>query len=251
MQNAKPLFLWENLLASSGASVSATSSDPDHPIDYISDWREYLTWKGGAAAAIDIILDCGCAKPVTSLCIYGHNLNTAGVAAATLYGSSNGTDWSSITAQTVASDDPILKVFEPVSYRYYKLSFSEGSDAPEIALLFIGDKLEFPAWLQDGFDPDEQEVAVEKARSEEGYLLGVVEKYHKRKISLNFDYLSESFMQNSFLPFWGTHPPLPFLFAWDYQNHAGDVCLVEMETKCSTPYHPVTRSLKIDLEGRA
>jgi len=246
--NAKPIFLWDNLLARPDAQLSATSSDPDHPVQYLADWREYLTWRAGSGAPQNIEVSFPEPKPARAMCIYNHNLSS--VENVTLSGSNNGSDWDEILSVNPTSDDPILKLFNQVSYRYYRLAMGM-SMVCEIGLLFLGDYLEFPGWTAAGIDPNQEDLILEKGKSEEGYLLGSVEKYRKRRIVLDFRYLSDSWVRNSFIPFWKSHLPRPFLFAWDHQNHSEETYLVEVaRPELNLPYQPVYRSLRLELEGR-
>jgi hypothetical protein len=252
-QNAKPIFLWDNLMARSGYFLTATSSESGHPVSNLADWREYLTWKAGSGASQDLKVDCGSGNPqtATAIVIYGHNLYSAGKTKATLYGSNDNTNWTKIVEHSISSNDVIAKFFGQTTWRYYKVNVDASNDAAEIALLFIGNYLEFPGWPASGFDPNQKETVTESARSEQGYLLGAVTKFQRRKIQLNFNYLTDSFIRNIFLAFWSAHIPKPFLFAWDKDNHALETYLVEVvEPKLEAPYEPAYRSLKLELAGK-
>ncbi len=246
--NAKPIFMWDNLLARPDAQLSATSSDPDHPVQYLADWREYLTWRAGSGAPQNLEISFPEPKPASALCIYHHNLSS--VETVTLSGSANGSVWEEILSLNPNSDQTILKLFNQVSCRYYRLAMGF-SPACEIGLLFLGDYLEFPSWTASGFDPNQEELLVEKGKSEEGFLLGAALRCRKRRMALDFRYLSDSWVRNTLIPFWKNHPPKPFLFAWDYQNHPEETYLVELaKPELGLPYQPVFRSLSLELEGR-
>jgi len=250
-QNAKPAIFWDNLLARSGAVLSATSSEPGHPVANLADWREYLTWRSADSAAQNLTVDCGSAQAASACLIYRHNIFSSGRSQATLYGSTNGVNWTQIFQQAVGSDDVFFKSFAQVSYRFYKLNINAGGSPAEIAILFLGNFLEFPSWPAAGFDPNQSEALIENSKSEEGYLLGVAVRYFKRRVSLCFDRLSDDFARNTLLPFWKSHVPKPFLFAWDRTNHPLEIYLMEVsEPKLDLPYGPVHRALKLELEGR-
>jgi len=163
-------------------------------------------------------------------------------------------DWTEIISLTNGedfnSDEPILAVFEEKNYRYYKLEIT-GSGLTRISNLFLGNFLEFPHWPDSPFDPNSEELSVESALSQEGYLIGVVENYRKRRLTLEFKYLTDSWLREKFLPFWKNHIPKPFIFAWDYLNHPEESYLAQIaEPKLEAPYEPVYRSLRLELEGR-
>jgi len=249
--NAKPIILWDNLLAKQGVILSATSSHPDHPVQYIADWREYLSWQAGSASIQSIEADLGSEGSAKALAIYKHNFHSAGISSITLYGSDNGADWIEILSHQIETDAPILKIFNQIFYRYFKLTLAQGSIPVEIGILFIGEYLEFPCWPSSGFDPDQKEQVIEKAFSEQGFVLGAIERYSRRKIQLSFSHLTDLWVRDYFIPFWESHIPKPFLFAWDYINHSSEVYLLEVsEPRVSLPYSPVFRSLRLELEGR-
>ena len=250
-QNAKPIFLWDNLLAHEGANLNASSSDADHQVQNIADWREYLTWQAGVTGPVDLTADLGTEQSVSVLALYGHNLYSGQHTDITLSGSNNGSDWNLILQASPDSDDPFLKIFPETSYRYFRLNVGAGSVAAQIGLLFLGSFLEFPSYPVRGFDPNEQETVIENSKSEEGYLLGTVIKYQQRKINLEFNYLSDLWVRQVFINFWKTHLSLPFLFNWDYANHPQETYLVRVsEPKLELPYQPAYWSLKLALEGR-
>jgi len=252
-QNAKPIFLWDNLMARSGYSLTATSSETGHPVSNLAEWREYLTWRAGSGASQDIKVDCGSGnpQPATAMVIYGHNFYSAGKTKATLYGSNDNLNWTKIVEQSISSNDVIAKFFNQASWRYYKLNIDSSMYAAEIALLFIGAYLEFPVWPGAGFDPNQKETVTESAKSEQGYLLGTITKFQRRKIALDFKYLTDSFIRNTFWTFWNAHIPKPFLFAWDKDNHPLETYLVEAaDPKLESPYEPAYRSLKMELVGK-
>lgn len=238
-------------MARTGYTLTATSSETGYPPSNLADWREYLTWRAGSGASQDIKLDCGAAQPATSMVIYGHNLYTAGKTKATLYGSNDNLNWTKIIEHSINSNDVIAKFFNQATWRYYKLNIDASLNSAEIALLFIGAFMEFPVWPGSGFDPNQKETVTEGAKSEQGYLLGTVTKFCRRKITLNFSYLTDSFIRNTFWTFWNTHIPKPFLFAWDKDNHPLETYLVEAaDPKLESPYQPIYRSLKMELVGK-
>ena len=252
-QNAKPIFLWDNLMARPGYTLTATSSETGHPVLNLADWREYLTWKAGSGAAQSITVDCGSGnlQPATALVVYGHNFYSAGKTMATLYGGNDNLNWTKIVEQSINSDNVIAKFFNQAIWRYYKLTIDSSLHSAEIALLFIGTYLEFPVWPAAGFDPNQKETVIESAKSEQGHLLGTITKFQRRKMALDFKYLTDSFIRNTFWTFWNAHIPKPFLFSWDKDNHPLETYLVEVaDPKLESPYEPAYRSLKIELVGK-
>ena len=258
---AKPVILWKNQIKWAD-EISCLTTDPDYSVENLKDWREYLVWKSINANehTIEINLNIH----------YGHFDPSAKIRAFALYDfsftqspliqveySSNQTDWT----EWFSTDDYLIPFIyidpEGVSYpnRYWRVKFTM-HEMPmpiivQIGLMFLGDFLEFPCYPETGFDPNSEEVILEPTRSESGYLLGVVEKYRQRRLSVEFPFLPDSWVRDNFLPFWNNHIPKPFLFAWDYENHPDELYLVEIaEPRLELPYNPIYRSLRLEMVGR-
>ena len=251
--NAKPTIYWDNLLCKA-QSITCDNSASDHPAQYLADWREYLKWRSSTAGYAEIKIDLGEAQEVDTIIIYGHNLGevNAGRYLHTNY-SDNGWAWrefEDIHSFPSSNDPVIFHKDSPVSARYWLVVFS-GTDIAEISLIFLGKGMEFPCYAEAGFDPNRQELVLERVRSERGYLLGTTINYRRRRMTINLPYLPDSWVRDNFLRFWQEHIPKPFLFSWDRENHPEETYLVELaEPRLELPYNPIYRSLQLELEGR-
>jgi hypothetical protein len=136
------------------------------------------------------------------------------------------------------------------------LTFSNGGGAnfvPEVGLVFLGPYLEMEHNpVPDGFDPDGQEDFGTKQRSETGYALGYALDHTMRRISMVFDHLTPSWVDDTWIPFWSSYRNQPFIFLWDYENYPDAAYLMIFNMNImNTQYRNVLyRNLTIDLEGR-
>jgi len=263
---AKPVILWKNQIEFATA-LSCITTDPEYPIDNLKDWREFLIWKTNSSGqhTIEITLNSIHFSPSTkirALVLYG--FCTPGALAfpeLSVQYSSDQTNWYQwfFSDELPTGNTPGLFVYFDeqgigTPNYYWRLTFTAGTpmNMPlQTGILFLGDFLEFPCYPETGFDPNSEEVILEPTRSESGYLLGVVEKYHQRRLSVEFPFLPDSWVRGNFLPFWNNHIPKPFFFAWDRENRPEETYLVEIaEPRLELPYNPIYRSLRLEMTGR-
>lgn len=196
-----------------------------------------------------IKLDAGEGGTVTASClgISGHDLKTSGAITVTFKYSDDGITWTNVMDPiSIADDKTIFKTFGELSKRFFMLRIDAGyEETPSIGVLFVGGYFQFPSWCSGSFDPDEQEKMFEAGYSRDGRLLGMTEDYVKRSISISFELLSFSFVDDYWKPFWNNHVPRPFFFGWDVTNHADEVYLVAFDKAAlKIPYGANSRSIK-------
>ncbi len=251
-QNAKPVIAYENNIAE--GTLSASTEATGYPKESLGDWRTYTRWKGTGSAEQWIQIDAGDGKTFSVNCLglSGHDLSTQGVQNLVLKYSDDAQSWSNcLDPFNPQSDKTVFKTFTERNKRYFRLVIPAGYTAPpQIGVLFVGSYFSFPVYAEPGFDPDSQEKIFEGQWSGEGHLLGEVEKYTRREIHARFQRLQNTFIVNIFLPFWNSHVPSPFYYAWDINNHPDDVYLVSITRgRLSMPYTANTRSLDLEMAG--
>ena len=233
MSDAKPIVAYNNLLAN--PLVTLTASDESlGSVENIRDWRTYTRW-GGAAGAIQLDIDLHSTQTLNCLGIIGHNLFTAGATNIYLQASNDLINWTVVNLQdptftipAVLSNGAIFRKFipeaTPYTYRYWRLTFSCVGNF-EIAIVYLGDCVQFPEYILPGFDPDGRKIITESSVSQQGNLLGIVRKYANRDIIADFGELENDWVETNLFPFEATWPQ-PFIWAWDVTNHADEVYLV-------------------------
>lgn len=121
-------------------------------------------------------------------------------------------------AGSVASTDTSDYLPVSVSRRYWRLKIGGPlSVAPYMAILMIGDKLQFPYPEDAPYKPFKNEIRGETQLGRNGHHLGSVVDYHGIKITANFSNLSRTFVFDTYKPFWDDHAKLlkPFFYAAD------------------------------------
>jgi len=249
--NAKPLILYDNRFED--ADPTATDTETDYNVLNLIDWRDYTFWQADSAGTKYIKVDCGAAATADTLAIAGHNFYTAS-ANLSLASSTDDSCWTERVPEfTVDTDDVLMKTFTLVSVRYWRLKIVTAAVAAKMAILAVGQRLDFERYPYGDFDPDHEEIVADTEVSKAGYLLGTTIRHYPRSIGLQFKNLTPTWCKNSFYPAWVDHLSLmkPFFFAWEITNHPLEVYLVRLKdgSKLAMPYNPVRRSLNLDFVG--
>jgi len=237
------------------ATITSSAEDTGYPDDNVINWRDYVRWHASGANAYWIKADYGSQIEVTSFAIAGHNLNTVG-ARLKLEGSNNDVNWTNIVAYTTTGNDICLeRCFTGVTYRYYRLDIDNNGGAnfsPQIGVYFVGSYLEFPELINYPFDPDRQEDHSSSQRGESGNLLGVVNDWTERSFPVTFMGLSQSFIANTWEPYWDDYRFQPFIWLWDYTNYQAAAYLMAYNTDImEVPFTKLWRQpLTLEMMGK-
>lgn len=132
-----------------------------------------------------------------------------------------------LAAFTPDSDLAFLREFTEATGRYWKLEIETAAVIPYIGFLKIGSKLNIQRYLQDGFDPQPEQVGNVVGRAQAGGFLGVVRKPVKLPITIPLGNLTDTWLEYTWRPAWDAHIGIgrPFFWAWDNTNH-GEQCFV-------------------------
>lgn len=253
MAQQKPIIMFDNRL--NDCTPTATSTAVGYDVLNLRDLRPYTWWKATSTATQYITTPLAGAKTANCLAIYGHNLGTIGATVSVECSSDNfQTDVTVALAGFVPMNDKaILKTFTQLSKQDWRLKITGASAAAQMAILCIGDKLQFERFVTGNFDPNEEEIKGRSLKDDDGQLLGADIDHIKVAVSVSWKYLTPSWVKNSFRPAWDSHIRRlkPFFFAWDPGDHPDEVYFVRVPDghRLRMPYDPVRRSLTLDLHG--
>lgn len=249
---SKPIILAENILEEA-VTLEATNTDADFDVAHIIDRRPYTFWKAEAEGTLYITASLPEAVAANCIGIIGHNFGTA-EAEITLQHSANGTDWADALAMfEPLTDKALLKTFTLATKQYWRLKIVTSAVIPELAVLFIGSKLEFPRYVLGEFDPGPETLHADSARSKAGHLLGANVRYISHEISVSFQNLTDTFIRNTFKPVWDEYISQlkPFFWAWNSEGFGDDIFYVSIPDNfgLSVPYNPVRRNMSLQFVG--
>jgi len=239
-----PLALFDNRFADATPVASSTAVGDFAAVNLV-DWRPY-TWWQPAAMPGEVLVDCGSPKSADYLAVYGHNLFTSGADIRLRYSSDNFVaDDNLLAVITPADDMPFIYTFASTTARYWKVVFN-GTAAPSLAIVAVGNKLEFPRRLRAGFDPLSRAPGGKFNRNMKGQPLGSVVEYEQWRQRIRFRNLTWSWLRATWMPAWSQHlRAKPWLFAWDPVDHTDELFLVESGKGYKAP---ITRGSFADLQ---
>lgn len=227
-----PKFFYDSRLADATPVASSTGAGS---VLNLRDWRPYTWWKPASVPAT-VTVDCGSAKSVDYWLLWGHDLASVG-ATAELRRSSDNFAANDVLVDSVApsSDAPFARKVTSSSARYWRLRFTGA--VPTIAIAALGVALTSPVPLPPGFDPLKRDIHAATNRSSRGYGLGRVIEWEEWAEDLELQWVSQTWLRDSFLPAWEAHlKHTPFVFGWDIGDHPDEIYLVEADAKRETPH---------------
>lgn len=178
-----------------------------------------------------------------TLGIHTHNLYTVGATISVEISSDNNT-WHEIYAGFAPTDNlNILKSFSTDYYaRYWRLKITGHTAAPEIAILCIGEALDFPTPPRIPVDIYEIEMSGDGKLSKTGQLLGAVIRNKPVRMEYSFagSEYTYTWVGTTYKAFWTNHASelKPFFFGLDLANYTDLhwLCRIPTDSSFSIPF---------------
>jgi hypothetical protein len=199
---ALPFILYDNIF--DNGAISATSEVGS--VQNIKDWRSYVRWSATSTATQYVTVDHGTAVACDGLGIAGHNLSgaTLSVASSTT-GAWAGEQVTRLAPFTPTDNADICKPFTSASARYWRLKILTPSEVPEIGVLCLGPRMDFPIYPDKPLDFKQSQMEADESVSKGGHLLGVTTRFEPYTFSLSFTYIDYSWIVANFDVFWKAH----------------------------------------------
>lgn len=254
MQGTALKFYYDNILSSTGSTISATSTATgDYSLSYIHNMLEVNRWKGSSSATQNITYDAGAGntKDADYLILQGHNLT--GIGALVLYYSTTGAfagEQITVWSTTISADTVFKKEFTSVgAFRYWRVGILSPTTAPYVAIASLGTATEL-AKIQPPFDPYGEVTDAEINMSSGGYVTGVHTRSIERQLEINLSNSSTALYAK--VKAWrDTNGLKNFFMAWDSTGSPSDVWLVRPDTSFRNPINVnKLRDVSISLRGR-
>lgn len=230
-----PKLYFDNRFADA-TPVASTTAAGDYAAANIADRRPYTWWKPSAMPAT-VTVDCGSAKAADYALIFGHDLKTKS-ASIEIRASTDNFSASDvlIASSTPADDNLLLLTFASASYRYWRFKVT-GSAAPSVAIVMIGAAFTMPDYLEAPFDPLGRSVVGSGNDNDNGWPLGSIVDYEQYQQTLNFGFVSWSWIRGTWLPKWKSDiRGKPIFFGWNPDVYANEIYLVTAGLNFSTPH---------------
>lgn len=245
-----PIILNDNRFMD--AIPTATGTAAGYDVLNIRDMRPYTWWRAAAAGTSYLTVDCGSAAAADCLAVIGHNLLSAG-ALISLETSLDNAAWTQRLAPfTPTSNRAFLRPFVRVYARYWRIKIVTAAVAPQLAVVMIGERIDFP-FPPDSFAPYSESVEVESTRSKTGNPLGEVVRYFPVDVKPVFSHVDRVWVEETYRPFREDYSRYRkfFFWAWDTDTYPDQVFFLQDVGK----YDPTVSvlayydKLKLDLKG--
>lgn len=210
-----PRIGWHNIVTE--ANVFADLEDPDFPAVNLANPATYLKWKGESTTSEQSVgVTLSPAQTVNYFAIARHNLGTIGAEYVFEY-STNGSTWTPLTApQVPANDNVLMHEFPDTFASHFRLLMTSNADAPEIAVLYIGQILRLERRIYVGHAPIVfgRDTTVSVGVSEEGEFLGRVVRRRMYQSAVTMGNLTPAWYRTYLDPFFHAAAAIPFFWAW-------------------------------------
>lgn len=227
--------------------LAASSTENGYHAQNVTDFRPYTFWKPDPAQTTSVysLTVTGLPSGLQSanyLLIYGHTLGSVGgTTVEVLSGDDAGSLAPVAGASVVVTDDkPVLLPINAVPKAAWQVRFTKndpGDEPAETAIVALGNALEIPAGIREGFDPIGRDLEGRTNISVIGNPIGKIIDYQSWKQSLTFELLQWDWVRDTFLPAWQSHlKGTPFVFAWDPEDYPNELFLVNAGDSFTTPH---------------
>ncbi len=227
----QPIF-GANSLLDSDTVTSSESLKTGFPLARLSDDRIFtltIPTSGGSITTWDIITDAGVGNTSDTdyFMMVGHNLFSQSVDSIVFASSPDNVVYTPIfTEASIVDDDIVLRTFTKVTARFFRLRISKAAggleDVVAIGQLQWGTRVQLDAFIQRGFDPQNERIRGRFNRSQTGNIIGALSTFQERRGAISLPLVLDSELRDTtspggFLDFWDNHASLlrPFVFAWN------------------------------------
>lgn len=247
-----PIILYENILRDGTLTVSGTDADTNYNMLNIIDYKSYSKWKADSISDPWIAVELIGADTPDCIGIYNHNFNEIGGTIKLQYDNAGWLDLATITPNGTY---PILLPFTAQSSTKFRLLFTSPTIVPEVAVIFLGHKMEFPYPPDAPATPGEEGINASMELSEAGHNLGAVISHFPLTISQRFTNITRTWFDANYRLFWFNHARylIPFFYGFDLTNRPNDAYYVTvdqgMKFKETLTILSLTDSLDLIMKG--
>lgn len=261
-----PIILYDDVMAD--GTLSATSEESGTDVLDIVNFKGYEFWQADSLVLPQYLTSELIAEGTAdALGLFGHNFGTLGLEISVESANddpdgSSGVDLTERLAGFTPSDDKaILKTFSSASDLWWRLkmdkavSLDSADDPPYLAVLMIGQLLQFPNAQKAPLVLRDQKPIMEITRARKGQHLATVRSFTELMIDVRIPVPTSSWIDNTFLTFWDNHASqgYPFFFAWDLDTYPDLIywAVVEENFRFQQPFHTAGLVTEIRLKMRA
>lgn len=223
-----PIILYNNILRDGTLTTSGTDADENYNILNIIDYKSYSKWKSDNLTDPWIEIELAEAKEIDCVGIYNHNLNEIGGTIKIQYYDAG---WLDAVTITPNGTYPVLTTFTGKSSTKFRILFDDPTVQPELAVMFFGNKMEFPYPPEAPTAPSEEGINASMEISEAGHNLGAVISHFPLTITQTFKNITRTWFDANYRLFWFNHARylIPFFYGFDLTNRPNDIYYVSLD----------------------
>lgn len=240
-----PSFYYDNLLR----TATVLSEDTLTNFEFANgiDGRTSTQLGVASGADRDIVLDFGSAQQFSVLCVAVHNLNGASVVVA---GSSDNVTYTDITTINYDNNYVRCDAVTQSTYRYVRLRFTGLLGSTYVGDIFLGESLELPYGVPDGFTPPEQadQDLIETNMTGNGALAGIDVTRKPKRLKLPLKNYESSWFESNWYSLTETMKLYPVYFLWSTGKRAF-FCTFNRKTGVPSFKTNTRQSVTLDLQG--
>lgn len=247
---------YNNLAAISSTTITGLNISSGFSANAAANWQafDFVQFDSGACS---LIFDCGQTQIVDYMALAGHTLfstnaddikfesanlpNFIDAKTLMLLGIDSGGDLpiysgsqalntvTMIDAQTVKYNPVVSFRFDPVSARYYRLTFTAAAIC-RVGVIALGKLMEFQRGFYGGFSPPSlnEQIDVTNNKSESGQYLGrSIVRNGVSPITIELDPVTRAWVDTVWTPFRDHADLLPFVFKWGLNPLADNMLAVQ------------------------
>jgi hypothetical protein len=219
-----PRIGWHNLVRFD--NIFSDEELVDEPSRNVANPVTYLRWRAETTAVqqLQVVLDE--AEDVDYFAFAKHNFGSSG-ATFKFQKSSNGTDWTDVTALTGVNTDKVyIREFPTEFASYFRLLITPGTVPPSIGILYVGRILALQRRIYVGHTPLPygRKWEISTGLSERGEFLGRTKRREFLESSVDMRNIKPDWYRTYMEPFVEAAAVTPFFWAWrpgDYPLETG------------------------------
>ena len=249
----KPLFLFDNMLADAGAVITASTSSSDYPVQNLYDFRTYTWWKSLPGPNPYVYIEAASGRQADFLYMSTTGFNSGALLSLTSSNADGSGAVNNSGVVDVSGMKEVLVLFAQSTRVKWYLDFAGITDFPSVSSLIIGNKLELPRNLQQGFDPLGSKPRGRLSKSSKGQPLGIAEDWREWKQKIRFNNIDAAWLRSTWQPAFDSHlRNTPSVFVWDPVDHPTELHLVHPVYDYVAPHmQGQFANLSFTLEGLA
>jgi len=235
-----PRFGWRNILDTG----TVTSTHSSEVLNLYGESRLYEKWTPTINQIHNVQVQFGSATVCDYVAFFSRDL-TSNAIPVRFQSSNDGFAWTTVVDWFIPTNGAVMKSFAPVAALFYRIQFDMTSALASVNDIKLGEVTMVESGLPIGSTTPKKarKVTFETNVSNTSNFLGRSVQYVGWQMEARYELLSNSFIDEHWLPFIKHAEVAPFYWAWNYEDSPNEVeyCWVDKNEipspRTQTPIH--------------